>query len=119
MMGIHTSSTQVRENPNQNILKHSNAKATTFMFNMLYIMHDFPLFLYFSLTFSCSAFSISKNIYVFFFLIAYSSFNELYLNSISFYLLLCALGPFPAVMLFLYGWPVITFSSAQEIHSKG
>lgn len=60
--GIYTSSTQVRENQTQNVLEHSNAKATTFMFNMLYIVYDFPLFPYFSLTFSCYAFSISKNI---------------------------------------------------------
>lgn len=84
MRGIYTSSTQVRQNQTQNILKHSNAKAPTFVFNVLYIMHDFPLFPYFSLTFSCSPFSISEKVYIFLFLIVYSSFSELYPNYLLF-----------------------------------
>ena len=52
-------------------------------------------------------------------LIVYSSANEPYSISIFFSPLLCALGPFPAAMLFMHGWPAIPFSCAQQTRSKG
>lgn len=89
-------------------LKILNTQVPTLPFNVIY--HSW--FSNFSITFSSSASSISKNIL--FFLTVHSFFWELYLNSISFFPFLCALGLFPAVILFLHARPATTFSGAQE-----